>query len=292
MKQYRFLLALVLVFIGFFLLGGCVSHESEYIRRDINTLQQQIDALREDIRASQLPAPVPEPATTLEERREEADLSAELENVKQDMSSLKATVDDSQHLTKQISMRLDDQEKAFTTRLNELETKIEQVLVAIEEGKTRAAQPAVSKDETEVSAVAEETTVSKDEPGMIRSEVERAYQRAYNAFQVGDLDKANREFLSFLKEYPDTTLSDNAQFWIGEIAYKKHEYEAAILAYENVIKKYPNSNKLPDAILKQGLAFLELGDKIDAKIILENLVKEYPETEQAKIARNTLQTLK
>jgi len=278
--------------IGFFLFGGCVSHESEYIRRDINTLQKQIDALRDDIRNSRTQAPAPQAAMTVGERKEKADLSAELENVKRDVSNLKAIIDDNQHLTTQTSMRLDDQENRFTTRLNELEAKIEQALADIEQGRTGASQPAVSEGETEVSTEIKEPTVPKDEPSAIQSDVERAYQKAYNAFQVGDFDKARREFLDFLKEYPDTPLSDNAQFWIGEIAYKKHEYEAAILAYENVIKKYPNSNKLPDAILKQGLAFLELGDKIDARIILENLVNQYPQTEQAKIARNKLKTLK
>jgi tol-pal system protein YbgF len=291
-KQYRFVFAPTVLLIGFFLLGGCVSHESEYIRRDINTLQKQIDALREDIRNSRISAPATQTAMTVEERKEKADLSAELENVKRDMSNLKAIIEDTQHLTTQTSKRLDDQENRFTTRMNELEAKIEQAVASKEQVRMAASQPAGPEGETEIATGVQKPALPKDEPTAIQTDVERAYQKAYNAFQVGDLDKAQREFLEFLKEYPETPLSDNAQFWIGEIAYKKHEYEAAILAYENVIKKYPKSNKLPDAILKQGLAFLELGDKIDARIILENLVNQYPQTEQAKIARNKLQTLK
>jgi tol-pal system protein YbgF len=258
-------------FVGFLFLGGCVSNDTEYIRRDINTLQQQIDGLREDIRSTSTRAPAPEPATTMEARKEQADLRAEVENVKRDVTSLKALIEDNQDLTSQTSMRLDDQEKRFTGRLNEIEAKIDQLLVATEP---------------------EEPAVPEASGGTIQSEVDKAYQEAYDTFRAGDLDKARQKFLVFLEDYPDTPLSDNAQFWIGEIAYNKHQYEAAILAYENVIKKYPKSNKLPDAILKQGLAFLELGDKIDARIILENLVKKYPQTKQAEIAQNKLKTLK
>ena len=280
-------------FAGFLFLGGCVSHDTEYIRRDINTLQQQIDALREDIRNTRTQAPAPEPAaTTVDARKEQADLRAEVESIKRDVTSLKALIEDSQHLTSQTSMRLDDQEKRFTGRLDDIEARIDQLLVATEEGKPIASETAASGSREEEAAGPEEPAVPKTSDGTIQSEVDKAYQEAYDAFRAGDLDKAKQQFLAFLEAYPDTPLSDNAQFWIGEIAYNKHQYEAAILAYENVIKKYPKSNKLPDAILKQGLAFLELGDKIDAKIILENLVKKYPQTKQAEIAQNKLRNLK
>lgn len=286
MKRQKFYSVLVSFFVGFLFLGGCVSHDAEYIRRDINTLQQQIDALREDIRNTGTRTPAPEPVTTMDERKEQADLRAEVENVKRDVSSLRALIEDNQDLTSQTSMRLDDQEKRLTGRLNEMEAKIDQLFVGTGEGQPVAAEPALS------SPGAEEPAVPKASGGTIQSEVDKAYHEAYDTFRAGDLDKAKQGFLAFLEAYPDTPLSDNAQFWIGEIAYNKHEYEAAILAYENVIKKYPKSNKLPDAILKQGLAFLELGDKIDAKIILENLVKKYPQTKQAGIAQDKLKTLK
>jgi tol-pal system protein YbgF len=288
-RRQRLYSVLVSFFVGFLFLGGCVSHDTEYIRRDINTLQQQIDGLREDIRSTSTRAPAPEPATTMEARKEQADLRAEVENVKRDVTSLKALIEDNQDLTSQTSMRLDDQEKRFTGRLNEIEAKIDQLLVATEEGKPVASEPAASSRRAEEP---EEPAVPEASGGTIQSEVDKAYQEAYDTFRAGDLDKARQKFLVFLEDYPDTPLSDNAQFWIGEIAYNKHQYEAAILAYENVIKKYPKSNKLPDAILKQGLAFLELGDKIDARIILENLVKKYPQTKQAEIAQNKLKTLK
>jgi tol-pal system protein YbgF len=274
-------------------LDGCVSQDKEYIRRDINTLQRQIDALREDIRGARTPPPT-QPGSTLEGRKEQADMSAELEIVKRDLNSLRAIIEDNQDFTSKTSMRLDEQEYRFTRQFNDLEAKIYQLLTKAEVTEAEPAQPVQPRQEAKVPPTVEvkEPSPAETSPTKISSDVERAYHEAYAAFQTGDLDGARSKFLSFLKEYPDTSLSDNAQFWVGEIAFKKHQYESAILAYENVIKKYPNSNKLPDAILKQGLAFLELGDKIDAKIILENLINKYPKTEQAKIAESRLKDLK
>ncbi|NIQ38420.1 MAG: tol-pal system protein YbgF [Proteobacteria bacterium] len=227
------------------------------------------------------------------DRKRQADIEAELEIMKRDLNSLRAAVEDNQELTTRAIRRLDNLEKTSTTRLNDFEARLDQELAKVEGA--RRPSPAVSPPEgakmpspVEVKA----PPPSEAPPGQVPSDVERSYREGYEALKAGDLDGAREKFLSFLKEHPDTPLSDNAQFWIGEIYFKKHQYEAAILAYEDVIKKYPNSNKLPDTLLKQGLAFLELGDKIDARIILENLIKKYPTSEQARIAKGTLKTLK
>ena len=289
MKLYRSFLPLLLVPVLLFFLGGCVSQDTQYIRRDINTLQKQIDALREDIKSAQLTTPA-QPTTSLEVRKEQADRGAELEIVKRDLDSLRAIVEDNQQLAARTSTRLDDQERQFSTKLGELEIKVDQMLAKIEAAPSERGSPR-EEVKTPPPPVVEEPAPTEAPPVSVESDVERVYQEAYETFQAGDLEGARSQFQAFLKEYPDTPLSDNAQFWIGEIAFKKHQYEAAILAYENVIKKHPDSNKLPDAILKQGLAFLELGDKIDARIILESLIKKYPKTEQARIAKRTLQSL-
>ncbi|MBW2625665.1 MAG: tetratricopeptide repeat protein, partial [Deltaproteobacteria bacterium] len=62
----------------------------------------------------------------------------------------------------------------------------------------------------------------------------------------------------------------------------------AIGAYEKTIKDYPKSDKVSSALLKQGMAFLELGDKTGGKILLKKVVKGYPQSNQAKIARSKL----
>jgi len=59
-----------------------------------------------------------------------------------------------------------------------------------------------------------------------------------------------------------------------------------------VVKNYPNGNKVPYALLKQGLSFLNLGDKSSARLILQQIIKDYPNTNQARIARAKLVEIK
>ena len=102
------------------------------------------------------------------------------------------------------------------------------------------------------------------------------------------LDKARQGFAQLIKSYPNSTNADNAQFWIGKSYYREKWYEKAILEYQTVLDKYPKGNKVPAAMLKQGLAFLQLGDKSNARLILQELEKKYPKTNEARIAKRKL----
>ena len=118
------------------------------------------------------------------------------------------------------------------------------------------------------------------------------YKEAYESFQKGDLEGAQKKLEAFLKQYPNTELSDNAQFWIGETYYLKKDFEKAILEYEKAIAKYPEGDKIPAALFKQALAFLELGDKTNAKSLLKRVIERYPHSDQAEIAKKKLEEIK
>ena len=57
------------------------------------------------------------------------------------------------------------------------------------------------------------------------------------------------------------------------------------------MKNYPKGNKVPAALLKQGLAFSQLKDASNARLVLSELVKKYPDSNEAAIARKKLKRL-
>jgi TolA-binding protein len=59
-----------------------------------------------------------------------------------------------------------------------------------------------------------------------------------------------------------------------------------------VIKNFPKGTKVANATLRQGMAFLEIDDKTSARLLLDKVVKNYPNTSEAKIAQQKLATLK
>ena len=133
-----------------------------------------------------------------------------------------------------------------------------------------------------------ETTKVPAEKQKPAEEVKDFYMEAYKAYKANDFEGAREKFKTILKNYPESEYSDNSRFWIAESYYKEKNYEDAILAYEELIKKNSRSDKIPGAMLKQGLAFYELNDKKTGKIVLEKLIEKFPDSEEAQVAKQKL----
>jgi tol-pal system protein YbgF len=117
------------------------------------------------------------------------------------------------------------------------------------------------------------------------------YQEAKKAFDEGKMEAARKGFEKLIASYPKSQQADNAQFWIGETYYIEKWYEKAILEYQKVIENYPSGNKIPAALLKQGLSFLNIGETNNARLLLKELVAKYPGTNEAGIAKQKLASL-
>ena len=117
------------------------------------------------------------------------------------------------------------------------------------------------------------------------------YKNAKYMLDKGNNEKARELFEAFLKQYPDSDNADNARFWIADSYYRDKWYEKAILEYQKVVVDYAGGNKVPAAMLKQGYAFSNLGEDANAKLILKELVKKFPGSREADIAKDKLKKL-
>lgn len=121
---------------------------------------------------------------------------------------------------------------------------------------------------------------------------ENSYKLAFDAFKAGEQAKARDMFNKFIAQYPDNKLAANARYWVGETYYLEKNYEQAALEFQRVITEYPGKEKVPAAMLKQGLAFKELGDTKSARFIIKELIEKYPKAEEIPAAKEVLQKLK
>lgn len=103
--------------------------------------------------------------------------------------------------------------------------------------------------------------------------------------------RARLLFNQFISKYPTHELADDAQYLIGESYFEEKNYERAILAFNKVQVDFANGDKAPDALLKEALAFLNLGDKASARELLGRVVQKYPGSEAEKIATERLNSL-
>ena len=121
--------------------------------------------------------------------------------------------------------------------------------------------------------------------------VKKDYDEAWKLLERKDYRAAISRFKEFIKKNPQSEYADNAQYWIGESHYALREFDQAILEFDVVRRRYPKGDKVPAALLKQGFAFAELGDKVDARLILQELVDRYPQAPEAGKAKQKLKAL-
>ena len=301
----------VILFSIFSLLWGCATRrdvvvldrETNRLSSQVNTQQKDRESLQRDIEKLQKDFKTLQAEGTGESKKAHADLSLRLDNLQTEVRTLQTGIEEYKELSKKPSKEMDRLKENIALRTKALEDKekisdekdknLEERIRGIEErlkgleGKIN--QIASKQSEIENSLRGKETSV---EGKGVSTRAGDLYKDAYETYQKGDYEGARRKFEAFLKQYPNTELSDNAQFWIGESYFGKKDYEKAILEYEKAIAKYPEGDKIPSALLKQAIAFLDLGDKTNGRNLLRRVIERYPQSEQADMAKKRLDAIK
>jgi tol-pal system protein YbgF len=267
--------------------AGCAT------RRDVTTIDSRLSEI--ELRDA-------------EERRRREDLArtreANEQGLRQMSASLRAQIDELREEVRTINGRLEEMEHSQRvkgpgsagvagdagdkpredrlTRLEEVNQQLAQRLTRIEEH---------LKLEPAAASKPVESRIKPESAARMPSEDE-LYSRAKQTFDQGNTVQARKGFEEFIQRYPSSASADAAQFWIGETFFREKAYEKAILEYQKVIEKYPKGNKVPGALLKQGYAFLALGDKVNSRLILEEVVRKYPQAPEAKLASDKLKEIR
>jgi tol-pal system protein YbgF len=301
------------------------------LQSQVNSLQKGAESLRNDLGAVQKGAQKDLPALKSELQTEAkklgADLQNRLETLQNEVRILNTGIEEYKQLLtrpskeidrvkEDVAMRLrmveermkvrESKEKALEDRAKALEDGMKGIEGRVDgkiEGRMKGLEESLRALDGKIDRLAArqvelEKMIALKEKETVEAKIPSTgagdflYKDAYETFQRGNMEAARRKFEGYLKQYPNTELSDNAQFWIGETYYKQKDFEKAILEYEKAIAKYPEGDKISAALLKQGLAFQELGDKSNARNLLRRVIDRYPNSEQAEVAKKSLETLK
>jgi tol-pal system protein YbgF len=118
-----------------------------------------------------------------------------------------------------------------------------------------------------------------------------AYEAAVAKVKAHDHDGAVSALRAFLDDFPKDDLADNAQYWLGEVYYDEKDWARSVVEFRATVDGYPRGNKVPDALLKMGYCFVQLGQDAKARSALQNVVDTYPGTQPAKLAAARLEEL-
>jgi tol-pal system protein YbgF len=279
MKTSRFILPIVLAMIY-----GCAA------RSDIIILDERLAAMERQIEKQN--AQIRKYSQTSESkekklRNQSAGLRIQMDALHEEIQIINGKLEEIEFLIgreKKAGQDTDKLRKDQVDRLQESTKALENRLALIEQY--------LDLDTTAGKTVG--TKAEGERPKSIRDEklsANELYQMAKQAFDKAEYDTARDGFEELIKRYPKSKNADNAQFWIGEIYYREKSYVKAIVEYQKVMDDYPDGNKIKSALLKQAYAFTNIDDKTNARRRLNELIRKYPKSNEAAIARQKLKQM-
>jgi len=111
-----------------------------------------------------------------------------------------------------------------------------------------------------------------------------AYNQAFDVLKAGKYTEAITQFQQFLHSWPQSSLADNAQYWLGESYYVTRDFQNAVAAFQTVLDRWPDSRKAPDALLKLGYTQAELKHTAQARATLTSVSTRFPGSDAANLA--------
>lgn len=95
-------------------------------------------------------------------------------------------------------------------------------------------------------------------------------------------------YRDFLARFPDTELADNAQYGVGECFFAQAAFDSAAAEYTKVGERWPQGDRAPAALYKLALSQERLGRTSEARKSFEDLVKRFPASSEAGLARDRI----
>lgn len=224
---------------------------------DVSGIQKKQDQMEENLKVS----------TELQQRL--ADQGARQDQFTTDLQILQGRLEENNFRIKELAQKQDDrsfQQSELAARVEALEKKLASApagTVAAAEAKPQPKAPSPSE----------------------------AYQQAKTDYDKGNFDLAIAGFENYLKQFPDASQTDSAQYWIGECWYSKKEYDKAIGEFQKLLKQHPKSEKAPGARLKIGYSYLNEKQNSKAKENLNRVLKDYPNSKEAELAKEKLKKI-
>jgi len=122
----------------------------------------------------------------------------------------------------------------------------------------------------------------------VQGDPNQLYDQASQDLTQGRYGLALQGFRDFVKRFPTAELADNAQYGVGECFFAQSRFDSAAVEYARVETGWPQGDRVPAALYKTGLSRERLGQNDAAKKAFEDLVKRFPDSGEAQLARERL----
>ncbi|MBD3378014.1 tetratricopeptide repeat protein [candidate division KSB1 bacterium] len=111
-----------------------------------------------------------------------------------------------------------------------------------------------------------------------------AYHNARAQYESFQYAQAIASFQDLLNRYPNHSMADNCQYWIGECYFGLRQYQKAILEFQKVFA-FSQTDKHDDAQLMIGMSYFKMGQPMEAREQFETFLNTYQGSEYTSVAR-------
>lgn len=210
-------------------------------------------------------------------------LAQDIQELNEEMRSLRGRIEE---LAYELERRKEQQKQLYLDldkRLSQIEEQ------APSGGPTARRAPAAN--EPDVPDRDEGFLVKRPEPTEPTPAEQEDYMRAFELLKTGQYEDSAAAFERFLADYPDSSYSDNAYYWLGEANYVSRNYNASLGAFQKLTRNFPRSSKVPDALVKIGYIYYEQDKHQEARRVLQGVMREFPDDNAAQLAQKRLERM-
>ncbi len=182
----------------------------------------------------------------------------------------------------------------FDERMQSLEQKTEAVDSVDDESpqmqdSSVESEAKATEQKQDAAPVAGEATAPASAPRLPPvGDEKQQYQQAYDALRHGHTAQAIDAFNVMLNKNPGGGYASNAQYWLGEAYRVNQDADSARKAFHDVVDKYPESSKVPDALLKLGYIEVDQKNAVKAREYLTRVIVDFPNSTAARLAAKKL----
>ena len=127
--------------------------------------------------------------------------------------------------------------------------------------------------------------------GSVSVPEQQAYEAAFNLLKQSKYQDAIDGFQKFVDASPQSQLTDDAYYWMSEARYVNREFETALAGFRTVTTRYPDSPKVPEALLRTGYIQYDIGAYAEAAEIFRDLLERFPGHQVAVAAQTRLRRI-
>jgi TolA-binding protein len=131
----------------------------------------------------------------------------------------------------------------------------------------------------------QELSTTHDDPG------EKLYRAGLVELKANNYSQALNQLQTLQHRYPKSSLSEPAEFFAANALYEMGNYDQAILQFNDQTMRFPKSRFASAALLREAQAFMKINDRIDARLTLQKLLSDLPDSAEAPMAKSMMQTL-